>query len=675
MKKTFFIKPRYIIAITAVIAVIMVVSAYLELTQSRNELFHLMTEQAASLIETITISGSNTLISSTEIENLIAQRLLTTGRMIAQLDSLMSLKQTDLQRFAQENNIFRINIFDQSGNKVLSSHIPDPIHNKLNSKNSPIDFIKPILQNEKSEIIIGIKEARYEEGMRFAVAVRRAKNKKGAIVLNVDANYLLDFRKKIGIGKILQDIGNNEGIEYIMLQDEDGIIAASYSVKEAVPIEEDPFLQQANLTDTIRTRVHLANDKEIFEVVKSFKVSGEKIGLLRVGLSMEQIHSLRERMIRRSIIISLVLLVISAIVISIIFINQNLQLVSKEYNKIKTYTGNILQNMADAVISTDKNGNVTIFNEQSAKIFGVQSSDVFGKNLESILDGKLSTLTDSLKSGKALENKEIEIELDKGIRTLSINTTFINNQQGELEAFTAVIRDLTEIKKMENQIKQREKLSAMGELASGVAHEIKNPLNSIYMISQRLKKEFKPKENNTEFESLTGALIAEINRINKIIMQFLKFARPPKLNLSEVNSNVLINEVKILIESSAKEKGIDFQIDEKDEITMKIDKDQMKQVLINILQNSLDATHNGGYIKLQFYTHKKKAFFIIEDNGEGIAKENLPKIFNLYYSTKQTGTGLGLSIVQQIISQHNGNISVESQLGKGTKFIIELPLT
>lgn len=675
MKKTLTIKPRYIIAITAVIAMVMVVSAYLELTQSREDLFHLMTEQAVSLIETITISGSNTLTSSSEIEDLIAQRLLTAGRMIARLDSVTTLKQVDLIKFSEENNINRINIFDKSGNKILSNHTPEPGHQETEVKNSPLDFIKPILQNEMQELIIGLKEARYENGMRYAVAVRRAGNKLGAIVLNVDAQYLLDFRKKIGLGKILQDIGNNDGIEYILLQDEDGIIAASHSVIETEPIEEDSFLLNANSTDTIHTRIHSTNGKEVFEVVKSFEVAGDKIGLLRLGLLMDEIYSLNDRMVRRSVIISLVLLVISAIVISIIFINQNLQLVSREYQKIQTYTGNILQNMADAVITTDKEGIITIFNEQAVHIFGVKAKDVVGKNLVDIIDGKLKNVYESLKSYKQLDNITTEVDYNnRGKKILSVNTTFITNTLGELEAFTAVIRDLTEVRKMENQIKQREKLSAMGELASGVAHEIKNPLNSIYMIVQRFRKEFKPKDNVSEYVSLSDALISEIQRVNKIILQFLGFARPPKLNLTEVSSDEFVTNISAIFASQAKEKEIIFEVIKKNIVTLNIDNDLMKQAILNILQNSLDSTHPGGSINFSFSTGNNKAFFIIEDSGEGIAPENLSKIFNLYFSTKQSGTGLGLSIVQQIISQHDGNITVESQLGKGTIFVIELPL-
>jgi PAS domain S-box-containing protein len=670
------IKPRYFIAITIVISLLMIISAYLELTQSREELYRLMTEQATSLIETITISGANTIITSSEIEELIAQRLLTAGRMIARLDSITQLKPDDLRRYADENNIYRINIFDKNGRKILSNHLTEPGHEELAAKHSPVDFIKPILENGEQELVIGLKEARFENGTRYAVAVRRAKNKGGVIVLNVDAAYLLEFRKRIGLGKIIQDIGNNEGVEYIILQDDEGIIAASKSVLDAEPIENDIFLAYAYSKDTIRTRTFSHNGVEVFEVIKTLKVEGDKNSLVRLGLSMKEIHSLEQRMVRRSIIISIVLLVISVVVISIIFINQNLQFISGKYEKIQTYTGNILQNMADAVITTDKEGIITIFNKSSEILCGISAAEGVGKNISQIFDGKLNILSKSLTNREPLSNSEIEVECkNRGNRILSVNTTFANNKTGELDAFTAVIRDLTEVRRMESQIKQREKLSAMGELASGVAHEIKNPLNSIYMIGQRFRNEFRPEDNVTEYKSLTEALISEVQRVNKIIIQFLSFARPPKLRLSEVSSNKILKELKALIGSQAIEKEILFEINEDAEVFLNIDYDQMKQAFLNLLQNAVDATPTGGRIKVKLATNNNKAIFEIEDTGKGIPSENFSKIFNLYYSTKSDGVGLGLSMVQQIISQHSGNIFVESQLGVGTKFIVELPLS
>lgn len=194
------IKPRYFIAITVVISLLMIVSAYLELTQSREELYRLMTEQATSLIETITISGANTIITSYEIEELISQRLLTTGRMIARLDSITQLKPDDLRMYANENNIYRINIFDKDGKKILSNHIPEPGHEELAAKHSPVDFIKPILEDGEQELVIGLEEARFENGTRYAVAVRRTKNKPGAIVFN-DLSISSGVQKKNWVRK------------------------------------------------------------------------------------------------------------------------------------------------------------------------------------------------------------------------------------------------------------------------------------------------------------------------------------------------------------------------------------------------------------------------------------------------------------------------------------------
>jgi two-component system sensor histidine kinase HydH len=239
------IRPGYIIAITIVIAVVMVSSAVFELTQSKSELKHLMTEEATSLIETISMSSANTVLSNDEIEDLIAQRLLTTGRMLAHLDSIKALTSSQLVVYAEESGVYRINVFDRNGEKTAGSLTPDSSHMMMQSKYSPKDFIKPILRGEKSEIIIGLKEARHEEGSRFAVAVKRANNRGGAIVVNVDAAYMLAFRKKIGFGKMIQDIGHNSGIEYILLQDYQGIISASKQVKDMSSISQEEFLKNA----------------------------------------------------------------------------------------------------------------------------------------------------------------------------------------------------------------------------------------------------------------------------------------------------------------------------------------------------------------------------------------------------------------------------------------------
>jgi len=277
--------------------------------------------------------------------------------------------------------------------------------------------------------------------------------------------------------------------------------------------------------------------------------------------------------------------------------------------------------------------------------------------------GKKEILTDNV----------IEVFIkDKGKKILSVNTSLSYDKENVFESFTAVIKDITEISALEKQVQQREKLHAMGELASGVAHEVRNPLNTINMIAQRFDKEYTPKVNSEEFDKLTKILRTESERVNNIVRQFLSFARPPKLNLGEVSSKDFLEEIRNFAEVIVKPQGITFALNYISDEKLMIDKEQMKQVFLNIIKNSVEATGDGGKISLDYNFEKGKHIFVLTDSGAGIPEDIKDKIFNLYFTTKATGTGLGLSIVQQIVSQHNGIIKVESAEGKGTKFVVEM---
>ena len=379
-------------------------------------------------------------------------------------------------------------------------------------------------------------------------------------------------------------------------------------------------------------------------------------------------------MYRRAVIISLILIVITVIVIVVIISNQNYNIISEEYKKIKTFTGDILANMSQAVITINKNDVIEIFNRNAEILFLKKSNDIVGKNFNSVFSDMNSNLLKILIEKKDINNIEIPCEINKtGKKIISISSTSNFDEFKKLNSFTVVISDITEIKNAEKQKQQNEKLIAMGELASAVAHEVRNPLNSINMISQRFEKEYCNKINSDEFKTLTGVLNSESKRVNGIIEQFLRFARPPKLQIMEVNAEKFLNEIRNIFEIQAKSKNVDFIVNGIEDKTLKIDYELMKQAMLNLLQNALDAVSENGKIELNFKPQPSKIIFEIKDNGEGINKDNINKIFDLYFTTKSKGTGLGLSIVQQIISQHNGSINVESENNKETVFTIEIP--
>jgi signal transduction histidine kinase len=242
-----------------------------------------------------------------------------------------------------------------------------------------------------------------------------------------------------------------------------------------------------------------------------------------------------------------------------------------------------------------------------------------------------------------------------------------------LESYTIVAKDITEAKKLEEQRKRNEKLVAMGELASGVAHEIRNPINSIGMIAQRLAKEFAPSEGKEEYATITNLLKDEVNRINKIITQFLQYAKPIQLQKTSVDLGEFFRDIYQLFTDQAKQKQIDFVVNGDEKSIANIDPELIKQTLLNVIQNAFDAVKASGKVEINYFREYNNIVISVSDNGSGIPVENQSKIFDLYFTSKTDGNGLGLSISQKIISQHKGSIEFTSS-NLGTTFKIILPI-
>lgn len=649
----------------------MIVSAYFELKQSKEEIFHLLSEQAESLSDVITQSSINTLNSSFEIEDLVTERLMNNARMIRRLDSLNALSTATLINFGKENDLFRINVFDKKGNRILSNRIPTKDHPHPEGNVNRYEELEPILTGRTNKMIIGLKLASFSDEQRFAVAIDRSSNR-GAIVINLDAKDFLEFRKRIGIGKIVQDISDNPGIEYIALQDSLGILAASSSVKEISAIESDSFLNEAMGNDSTLTRIIAFNNSDVFEVVKSLYFENEFIGIFRIGLTLDEVHSVESRMIRRVIIISIILAAISIIVLGLIFTNQNLKSLSDEFGEFKSFTNSLLENMNEAVFVIDKDSKITLFNHSAEKLFEIGRNEIIGKNISNLKEHNIGFIQETITNKQTFKSIVKSVTINNSVKHLSISITPNYDFMKNLESYTVVVTDITESKKMEEQRKRDEKLLAMGELASGVAHEIRNPINSIGMIAQRLNKEFTPREGTEEYTTIINLLKGEVNRINKIITQFLQYAKPIELQKSSIVLGKFFEDIHHLFTDQAKQKRIDFKINGKENLTATFDPELIKQTMMNIIQNAFDAVNKDGKVEINYLKGNTNIVISVADNGSGIPEENRNKIFDLYFTSKKDGNGLGLSISQKIISQHKGTIEFTSS-NRGTTIKINLP--
>lgn len=672
MKFFFNIQPRYIIAIAATVMIVMIVSAAVELNQSRNEILQLLGQEANSIAETIDRSGVNNMLTTQTIERSIADRLFSNAYYIARFDSLGRLDQATLERFCEDNDIFMINIFDAAGSRVLGSH-PAKMGRVLPSDDSAQgELIQPVLRGDVDRLTIGLKDARHQSGQRYAVAVKRSHRGGGAIVLGIDAADLLEFRKQVGIGKLIKDIGDNGGIEYVALQDDNGIVAASRMVDELGTIADDSLLTEAYENGVTLTRISSFSGREVFEVIKPFVFDSMTVGIFRIGFSMNEIRSTDARMQRRILIISIVLGILTFLIMTAIVATQNYRATEKKYSAMQTFTGNILERMQDAVVTVDSDGRITIFNKQAESLFLLKETEVVGKRFSELDQVTRSCLLNVFGSSEPVTELEIRCA-DGSNRAILATISDSRKADGSIESRTAVIRDMTKSRQLERELQRKDKLTALGEMASGVAHEIRNPINAISMIAQRFGKEFKPTSDEEEYLQLTGVIKSEAQRINNIIKQFLNFARPPKLGIAEVEPGEFFRHVTALFSGQAQAKGVRFVTQIRCPERLFIDRGQFTQAVLNLLQNALDATPEGGTISLSCAGSDDGTLITVSDTGGGLEKEEIEKIFNLYYTTKHDGTGMGLPITQQIISQHNGTVSVQSARGEGTSFLITLP--
>jgi len=233
-------------------------------------------------------------------------------------------------------------------------------------------------------------------------------------------------------------------------------------------------------------------------------------------------------------------------------------------------------------------------------------------------------------------------------------------------------RILAEVRRMESDLHRTERLSAMGELAAGVAHEIRNPLNGIGMLVQRLEKEFAPAKDEEDYRGMIRTVRSEVQRVNRIVHQFLTLARPPKLHLSPTSPDAVVRETLMTLSDAAGEKGVEVALSLDAEGPIFLDREQMKQVLLNVMLNALDATASGERIEVRTAQDEERSVIEIRDTGIGIPPENIERIFDPYFTTKDKGTGLGLAIAHRIVAEHGGRIEVECGEGEGTVFRIEL---
>lgn len=356
--------------------------------------------------------------------------------------------------------------------------------------------------------------------------------------------------------------------------------------------------------------------------------------------------------------------------------NEEVTRSNLELEQRRRYMETVLKNVTAGVISVDKEGILTTVNKSAEKLLNINTSQVLGRNFRDVLrpdqlDIVKGMLRDMVLGKQDTIHKQVTIPLKDTKLTLLVNLTVLKDENDEFMGTVVVFDDLT-------QLIKAQRMAAWREVARRIAHEIKNPLTPIQLSAQRLRKRYLQRfdEDERVFDECTTMIIKSVDELKTLVDEFSNFARMPAAQPAANNLNDIIREALTLYQEAHRNISFSFRPDESIPQLM-LDRDQIKRVLINLLDNAVAAIEEEGAIDIESNLDQelKMVTFTVSDTGHGIAPEDRPRLFEPYFSTKKSGTGLGLAIVNNIISDHHGFIRVKENQPKGTRFIIELPVS
>jgi len=658
------IPPRILLPLVITGIIIIITSAFLEYRSRRSDYLNMLEKRAALLINTILNTAQNTFNAAIELENEINGNIYSKLNLIERIDRNSAISTSELNDILSVSGIDEIQFYDENLRMVKKSFSTAEAQVSI-----PQNILQRVLRDGTDETLYVIPDTvRYEEDYLAAVVPRK---KGGAVAGIINSERIRYFRRVFGFGQILKSFTEGEGIEYIVLENEQTIIAGFFQGYTLSPLVNDPFLRDAFNEELIKTRIIEYERVTVFEAVGAYLYDGEPVGLLRTGISMDELEIITARAKRRMFIFSSLLIVVGLVFVNFIVSYRHRQLLRKELSYLSVYTNTILDHLESGVITINKSGEVKVVNRQASQFIGINYADIYNKPY-TILPEIFTEAIENCRKDSGIFKKQhyYQLPASQEAKWLSIRTTLLKEEK---ETYILLVDDMTEQVELEEQKRMNEKLSATRRLASGVAHEIRNPLNSIRLVIDLLKDIYIPAENSEKYQKYITSVQGEIDRVNGIIEEFLRFARPPELHPESIKFTEFFSDIEILYKPRLNAVKISLTMDIQQHPDYNGDPEQLKQLFVNLMENAIQSFEMEGNIEITGIVEGDYYEISFRDKGRGISSDNIKNIFELYYTTKKKGSGIGLAIVEQIVTRHNGTIKVVSEEGAGTDFIIRLP--
>lgn len=337
-----------------------------------------------------------------------------------------------------------------------------------------------------------------------------------------------------------------------------------------------------------------------------------------------------------------------------------------DFEELENLNQIILENIPSGLIIINNAGRVRSFNAGATTITGYYLESIYNRPISELFPEMIVLEGDEFKTVARGETCLVDKQGDR--RPVGFTSSIVRDVSGETLGLLITFQDLSRLKEMEDQLKRADRLAAAGQLAAGMAHEIRNPLASISGSVQLLMEDDKLEQQDRR---LMGIVVREAERLNALLTDFLVFARPSPLCYESVDLAELLDELVALVAADERFKDIELQMDYKSDLEWYCDRSQLRQALLNLMVNGAEAMEHGGRLICGLDSEVSAVF--IEDTGSGIPDAIRDKVFDPFFTTKDSGTGLGLATVHAIVEAHQGRLDLVKAEGGGERFIISMP--
>jgi len=630
-------RPKRYFLLAIILLVILGIFLTLGIINSRRIMMDLIKEEARSFLTIVASTQENSIFAEGKFEDAIIEKLINVCNYLR----TAPLNKNTLNKVRQNFDFNSIVVFDAQTEKVIMT------------SGSPFKILADIF-TKKERIFLEYFTIGTKKYMRF---VYETQNR--VYQIEVSAEEIEAFRQEFGINKIINQLSMNPMVKYLVLQDRKGIIFATPNIYTITRIDDDSTLVGVLEQNIETSRVTEFENENILELIRPFVVDGRSLGLFRIGISLENYYR-HIRATENQLILLSVILFSAGLVLFFLFMKY------QSYIGLKDLFDKTLGAVEDAVLTVNTKGTITGINKMFMSMSSFEEKMLLGHSYFALFEDDPFDVKKVLQEGSKVVDEKLIFN-----KNIQYATYPLLDEKNRISGAISVLRDVTKLREFETEREEAGRLKFLGNLVANFAHEIKNPLNGLSIAAQRLIKEFP--SDDEEHLRLTATIKKEIESLNKILNDFLSLARPRIKEKKEFDLSGLIQDALSLIREEAISKNIILKENINKNIKFIGDPDDFKRAMLNILLNALGAVaDNTGIIDVELRRSRGNIILKISDNGVGMDKEELDRIFTPYFTTKKGGTGLGLYIAQRILKEHQGQINVKSKKGKGTTFRIVL---